>query len=156
MCILCASFDVAVSTCPNGCSSRGKCKSIAELGLTEAGPLQVTYSNWEQASVSQCVCDSGWAGPDCSQGWCCFIANVNNANWLGFVFGLPLCWIWSGFGRTDKYWAFFPLEYVKRSSDWGLFSFGAYASVDALVEVGCTCAGSILTKVGEWVLIACT
>ncbi|KAG6602958.1 Endosialidase chaperone [Phytophthora cinnamomi] len=57
--------------CPSDCSGRGLCYSAATLAsqygpssLAGAGP---TYTNWEKDSMTNCMCDMGYTGPDCSQ-----------------------------------------------------------------------------------------
>eukprot|EP00644_Phytophthora_capsici_P009685 jgi/Phyca11/118042/e_gw1.35.427.1 len=62
--------------CPSDCSGHGLCYSSATLSL-QYGPdslpsvagdgIGPVYSNWEKDSVSSCLCDMGYTGPDCSQ-----------------------------------------------------------------------------------------
>ncbi|KAL7686111.1 putative EGF-like domain-containing protein [Plasmopara halstedii] len=65
--------------CPSNCSGHGMCYSSAILAL-RYGPDSLpnvagdgvgpVYSNWEKDSVSSCMCDMGYTGPDCSQLMC--------------------------------------------------------------------------------------
>ncbi|KAG1709092.1 hypothetical protein DVH05_022724 [Phytophthora capsici] len=65
--------------CPSDCSGHGLCYSSATLSL-QYGPdslpsvagdgIGPVYSNWEKDSVSSCLCDMGYTGPDCSQLMC--------------------------------------------------------------------------------------
>ncbi|KAJ8605885.1 hypothetical protein CTAYLR_000587 [Chrysophaeum taylorii] len=85
----CACFDswvgdaCATRGCPNECSGRGQCLSMAELARREdALPLHnaTTYAEWDAVVGRGCLCDSAWEvglgpgqrrlpewfGPDCS------------------------------------------------------------------------------------------
>ncbi|KAG3114519.1 hypothetical protein PI125_g6359 [Phytophthora idaei] len=65
--------------CPSDCSGHGLCYSSATLAL-QYGPDSLpsvagdgvgpVYSNWEKDSMSSCMCDMGYTGPDCSQLMC--------------------------------------------------------------------------------------
>ncbi|KAF4138438.1 EGF-like domain [Phytophthora infestans] len=65
--------------CPSDCSGHGLCYSSATLAL-QYGPdsppsvagdgVGPVYSNWEKDSMSSCLCDMGYTGPDCSQLMC--------------------------------------------------------------------------------------
>ncbi|RAW28368.1 hypothetical protein PC110_g15242, partial [Phytophthora cactorum] len=65
--------------CPSDCSGHGLCYSSAILAL-QYGPDSLpsvagdgvgpVYSNWEKDSMSSCMCDMGYTGPDCSQLMC--------------------------------------------------------------------------------------
>ncbi|KAL4173999.1 hypothetical protein KRP22_005944 [Phytophthora ramorum] len=65
--------------CPSDCSGHGLCYSSATLAL-QYGPDSLpsvggdgvgpVYSNWEKDSMSNCMCDMGYTGPDCSQFMC--------------------------------------------------------------------------------------
>jgi hypothetical protein len=65
-----------VVRCPSDCSGHGLCYSSATLAL-QYGPDSLpgiggdgvgpVYSNWEKDSMSNCMCDMGFTGPDCSQ-----------------------------------------------------------------------------------------
>ncbi|RLN63540.1 hypothetical protein BBJ29_009826, partial [Phytophthora kernoviae] len=62
--------------CPSDCSGHGLCYSSATLAL-QYGPdsspgvggdgVGPVYTNWEKDSMSSCLCDMGYTGPDCSQ-----------------------------------------------------------------------------------------
>ncbi|KAF1792292.1 EGF-like, conserved site [Phytophthora cactorum] len=56
------------------CSNRGVCDyskygpdSLPSVAGDGVGPV---YSNWEKDSMSSCMCDMGYTGPDCSQLMC--------------------------------------------------------------------------------------
>jgi hypothetical protein len=63
------------SKCPNGCSGKGVCMSLYDIGKYLGpdttgdgyGPL---YANWEKNNVYGCNCDWTYAGPDCSLRLC--------------------------------------------------------------------------------------
>ncbi|KAG7386686.1 hypothetical protein PHYPSEUDO_015366 [Phytophthora pseudosyringae] len=65
--------------CPSDCSGHGLCYSSATLAL-QYGPDSLpsvggdgvgpVYSNWEKDSMSSCMCDMSYTGPDCSQLMC--------------------------------------------------------------------------------------
>lgn len=67
------------TTCPNGCSNRGVCLTMANLndlygidaepGETGDG-IVPAYLNYEADNLQTCFCDWGFAGPDCSQRLC--------------------------------------------------------------------------------------
>lgn len=52
--------------CPNDCSGKGRCLTLAELPAVMAAG----YESWEVSRVQRCVCDGGYSGPDCSQRTC--------------------------------------------------------------------------------------
>ncbi|KAE9052239.1 hypothetical protein PR001_g693 [Phytophthora rubi] len=57
--------------CPSDCSGHGLCYSSATLA-SQYGPSSLagsgpTYTNWEKDSMTSCMCDMGYNGPDCSQ-----------------------------------------------------------------------------------------
>ncbi|KAE9149646.1 hypothetical protein PF006_g5885 [Phytophthora fragariae] len=60
--------------CPSDCSGHGLCYSSATLA-SQYGPSSLagsgpTYTNWEKDSMTSCMCDMGYNGPDCSQFMC--------------------------------------------------------------------------------------
>jgi len=63
--------------CPRMCSRSGTCVSTAVLARTLArqgfhsvtsGAPTLRYDNWDANATHACVCDAGYAGPDCSAG----------------------------------------------------------------------------------------
>lgn len=73
-------FILNVVSCPNSCSSHGKCGTIKDVSYFE-GPdynsilyfagdgFGTTYNEWDKNSVSICECDQGYFGSDCSLGF---------------------------------------------------------------------------------------
>ncbi len=66
-----------IAACPGNCNGRGTCYSLRELS-TLNGPdydnavvhygdgIGTEYVNWDADSITMCVCDANFFGPDCS------------------------------------------------------------------------------------------
>jgi len=57
------------STCPNDCSGNGVCvasSEVAPVGYGSNRLLQFQKHYWDQAKSTQCICDPGYIGIDCS------------------------------------------------------------------------------------------